>query len=150
MHFERIHTLSCCIFLETLWSPSANFLSYFLFGNKLGLSVLPTCMCYRALHWNVGGLPVATSWKRMEPAAASSSSALVWALVSFFLIHAGTLTGSVLCSGHSCYQSMCGSVMSRPADISERPAHPQVLRVFTFSSSTVFPVGPWGRIAPEG
>lgn len=35
MHFERIHTLPCCIFLEPLWSPSVNFLSCFLFGNKL-------------------------------------------------------------------------------------------------------------------
>lgn len=119
MHFERIHTLACCIFLEPLWSPSANFLSCFLFGNKLSSVSATQCMCYRTLYWNVGGLPVATSWKRMEPPAASSSSALVWGLVSFFLIHAGTLTGSVLCSGHSCYQSMCGSVMSRPADISE-------------------------------
>lgn len=100
-------------------------------------SVLPTCMCSRTLHWNVGGLPVATSWKRMEPTAASSSSALVWGLVSFFLIHAGTLTGSVLCSGHSCYQSMCGSVMSRPADISECScpfSGSQSLHVFLFHS----------------
>lgn len=35
MHFECIHTLPCCIFLEPLWSPSANLLSCFLFGNKL-------------------------------------------------------------------------------------------------------------------
>lgn len=37
-HFERVHTLPCCIFFETLQSPSANFLSSFLFGKHSLLS----------------------------------------------------------------------------------------------------------------
>lgn len=33
-HFERVHLLPSCISFETLRSPSANFLSSFLFGKQ--------------------------------------------------------------------------------------------------------------------
>lgn len=105
--------------MESLRSPSANFLSSFLFGNKLSSG--------RGTHTRVVQSPPLecerpTSGHILEENGANSCQQplrSVWGLVSFFLIHAGTLTGSVLCSDHSCCQSMCGSVMSHPADISE-------------------------------
>lgn len=113
-------------------------------------SVLPTCMCSRTLHWNVGGLPVATSgkeWSQPLPAAPPLWSGVLWASSSSML----GLWLAQSCAVATAAISRCVDQWCHAQQTFQRvPAQSQVLRVFTFSSSTVFPVGPWGRIAQEG